>query len=178
MRDKVKANIREWAESIAVAVVLAFLIRTFVIQAFKIPTGSMEQTLMPGDKIMVNKLIYHFREPQRGDVIVFKFPENPRRDFVKRLAARGGESISIKNGNIYINGQKSDIPELQRYYYNFGPYGAPGAVITVPEKHYFVLGDNSKSSNDSRYWGFVPRKNLIGRASFIWWPPWRIGKIR
>jgi signal peptidase I len=177
MKPEVKANIREWVESIVIAVVLALLIRAFLIQAFKIPTGSMEPTLLPGDKIMVNKLLYRFRQPQRGDVIVFKFPENPRRDFVKRLVALGGESLSISNGDVYIDGKKVNNPKLKRYYYNFGPYGTMDSVIVVPQDYYFVLGDNSRSSNDSRYWGFVPRKNLIGRASFIWWPPWRIGKI-
>lgn len=177
MRAELKANIREWAESILIAVVLALLIRTFLIQAFKIPTASMEPTLLPGDKIMVNKLIYRFREPERGDVIVFKFPEDPRRDFVKRLVAFEGESLNIRKGDIHIDGEALVAPDFKRYYYNFGPYGTEDSVIIIPRGYCFVLGDNSKSSNDSRYWGFLPRENIIGRASFIWWPPRRIEKI-
>lgn len=179
MKEKTKLLIREYGEALLIAAVLALIIRTFIITPFKIPTGSMEPALLPGDKIFVNRFIYRFRPAERGDVIVFRYPENPRRDFIKRLVAFGGETIEIASGRIKINGEIIDVPEiLQRIHYeNHGAYGAKEARITVPENCYFVLGDNSSSSKDSRYWGFVPRRLLRGKAFVIWWPPRRIGKI-
>lgn len=180
MREKVKGAVREWIESLLIAAVLALIIRTFVVTPFKIPTGSMEPTLMPGDKIFVNRFIYRFQPPKRGDVIVFRYPENPRRDFIKRLVAFGGETIEINNGRFRVNGEIIDAPEIfQRFYYeNRGVYGAAESQVTVPADTFFVLGDNSSSSRDSRYWGFVPRKFLLGKAFVIWWPPKRVGKIK
>ena len=192
MKPHTKAVIREWVESIVIAVILALFIRTFFIQAFKIPSGSMRPTLLEGDKIMVNKLLYgpkvpftHYRlpglrEPRRGDVIVFKYPEDRKKDFIKRLIAVGGETVEILNGNILINGSPIDGPPeiLKTYYYDRGHYGVEGNTVKVPEGSYFVLGDNSDSSRDSRYWGFVPKDGVIGRAIFIWWPPWRIQALK
>lgn len=180
MKEKTRKLIREYIESLLIAAILALVIRTFVVTPFKIPTGSMKPTLMPGDKIFVNRFIYRFRAPRRGDVIVFRYPENPRRDFIKRLVAFPGETIEIDNGKVRINGKIIDSPEIFQniYYYNRGSYGAKNAQITVPEGCYFVLGDNSSSSRDSRYWGFVPQKFLIGKAFVIWWPPHRINRIR
>lgn len=179
MKPKTKRIIREYLESLLIAAALALLIRTFVVTPFKIPTGSMEPTMIPGDKIFVNRFIYRFAQPERGDVIVFRYPENPRRDFIKRLVAVGGETIQIDNGKITINDEEVNDPKIfkELYYYNRGQYGAVDKEITVPQDHYFVLGDNSGSSRDSRYWGFVPKKFLLGKAFVIWWPPWRIGKI-
>lgn len=180
MQGKTKRLIREYAESLLIAAVLAVIIRTFIVTPFKIPTGSMDPTLVPGDKIFVNRFIYRFKEPQRGDVIVFRYPENPRRDFIKRLVAFGGETIGIDNGKLLINGEVVDEPEIFQMleYKNRGAYGAADARITIPEDTYFVLGDNSSSSRDSRYWGFVPRKFLIGKAFVIWWPPKRMEIIK
>ena len=180
MKEKTKRLIREYGESLLIAAVLALIIRTFIVTPFKIPTGSMESTLMPGDKIFVNRFIYRISPPKRGDVIVFRYPENPRRDFIKRLVAFGGETVEIASGKIKINGKIVGTPQIFQkiYYYNRGAYGAPDAQITVPDDCYFVLGDNSASSRDSRYWGFVPRKLLLGEAFVIWWPPTRIGKIK
>lgn len=140
----------------------------------------MEPTLKPGDKIFVNRFIYRFREPQRGDVIVFRYPEDTRRDFIKRLVASSGETVEIKGGHLEINGKIIEQPEIFNniQYYNRGEYGVGGNKISVPQDCYFVLGDNSLSSRDSRYWGFVPRKFLLGKAFVIWWPPLRIGKIK
>lgn len=179
MKEKNKKLIWEYIESLLIATVLALIIRTFLITPFKIPTGSMNPTLKPGDKIFVNRLIYRFRKPQRGDVIVFRYPEDPSRDFIKRLVASGGETIEIADGKVIINGEAVNYPEIfqQINYENRGAYGALDAQITIPEDCYFVLGDNSGSSRDSRYWGFVPRKLLLGRAFVIWWPPWRMSKI-
>lgn len=186
-----KAVIKEWIESIIVAFILAMVIRALVVQAFKIPTGSMRSTLLEGDIILVNKFIYgakvpltefrlpKLRQPKRGDVVVFIYPENPKKDFIKRLIGLPGDSIEIKNGSIYV----ADMPLLepvfsQRYYYNRGEFGAEGQKIVVPRDSFFVLGDNSASSQDSRYWGFVPRKNLLGKAILIYWPPNRIRIIK
>ncbi len=190
-QHKHKSNLREWIESIVIAVILALFIRTFFIQAFKIPTGSMRTTLLEGDRILVNKLRYGakvpftalrlpgYGKPQRGDVIVFIYPEDPKRDFIKRLIALGGDTVEINNGNIYVNNQEVvDSPIKNIYYYNRGDYGKVGQTIKVPEDSYFVLGDNSASSKDSRYWGFVPQKDLIGRAEFIYWPLTRLRVIK
>lgn len=190
-RPRVRRALREWLESILIAFVLAMFIRTFVVQAFRIPTGSMRTTLMEGDVILVNKFIYGakvpflplrlpaLRNPLPGDVVVFIYPEDPKKDYIKRLVASGGDTVEIKNGTIFVNGQ----PLLEggfggRYYYNRGEYAGEGMKITVPQGQYFVLGDNSASSLDSRYWGFVPQKNLLGKAVFIYWPPQRMRVIR
>ncbi len=188
-----KVIIWEWVESIVVALILALVIRHFVIQAFKIPTGSMRMTLIEGDRIMVNKFIYGakipfsdirlpgLRQPKRGDVVVFVYPEDPKKDFIKRLIGLPGETVEIKKGNIYINGELCQDPALyNRYYYNRPEtnYGSEGAPVNVPEDSYYVLGDNSASSRDSRYWGFVPKKNMLGNAILIYWPPHRIRIIK
>ncbi|MDD5245886.1 MAG: signal peptidase I [Candidatus Omnitrophica bacterium] len=191
MKPNTKKVIREWAESIVVAFLLAMVIRAFVVQAFKIPTGSMRPTLMEGDIILVNKFIYGarvpftglrlpaLRQPQPGDVIVFIYPENPKKDFIKRLVAKGGDTVEIKGGTIYVNERPlMDSVFAKRYYYNKGQYGLEGEKLTVPQDSYFVLGDNSASSQDSRYWGFVPRKNVLGKAIIIYWPPKRIKNIQ
>ena len=188
---KKKSVLREWVESIIVAFVLAMIIRVFVVQAFKIPTGSMRTTLLEGDVILVNKFIYGvkipftdwrlpaIRQPRRGDVVVFIYPENPRKDFIKRLAATEGESVEIKNGTIYINNQPLQDPLFsQRYYYNRGDFAQEGKKIVVPKDNFFFLGDNSASSQDSRYWGFVPRKYMLGKAMLIYWPVSRIRIIK
>jgi len=192
IKEKLKSEIREWTESIIIALILALLIRTFIVQAFKIPSGSMIPTFEIGDRIFVNKFIYgakipftdirfpELRQPQRGDIIVFISPEAPKRDFVKRLIARGGEKVEIKNGNIYIDGSQISGPMSvsSNYYYNKGDYAKEGEAITVPKDCFFVLGDNSANSRDSRYWGFVPRKNLLGKAMCIYWPIKRIRLIK
>jgi signal peptidase I len=171
---------KEWAHSIIVALILTLIIRTFVIQAFKIPSGSMRPTLMEGDKLFVNKYIYRFKQPKRGDIIVFKYPEDPKKDFIKRLVAWGGEQVEIRDGKIYVDGKVLDSPKNfgRFYYYNHDPYGAPREVIKVPEDSYYVLGDNSANSTDSRFWGFVPKKNVLGKAVLRWWPLNRFGKIK
>ncbi|MBM3245903.1 MAG: signal peptidase I [Candidatus Omnitrophica bacterium] len=192
MREQRKKTIvREWVESIIIALILASVIRTFVIQAFKIPTGSMRPTLLEGDIILVNKFLYgakipftglrlpKVRQPVRGDVIVFIYPENPKKDFIKRLIAFPGEIVEIKDGTIYINNKPLLEPMFSsRYYYNRGQFGMEGLSITVPQGNYFVLGDNSASSQDSRYWGFVPEKNILGKAMVIYWPLRRIRTIQ
>jgi signal peptidase I len=182
-KPKPKSSLQEWIESIVIAFILAMFIRTFFIQAFKIPSGSMRQTLIEGDRLMVNKLRYGplipftkkrlpgFSSAQRGDIIVFIFPDDQKRDFIKRLIAFEGEQVEIKDGDIYINGRLVDAPAIKNiYYYNRGEYGRPGEPVRVPEGYVYVLGDNSGSSHDSRFWGFVPEENIVGRAEFIYWP--------
>lgn len=183
-KEKFKSEMREWAESIVIALIFALLIRTFVIQAFKIPSGSMIPTFEIGDRIFVSKFIYGakipftdirlpaLRQPQRGDIIVFASPDAPKKDFVKRLIALEGETVEIKDGNILINGRRINSPASigANYYYNKGDFGKEGAAVTVPSGFYFVLGDNSANSRDSRYWGFVPKKNLIGKFVLLYWP--------
>jgi signal peptidase I len=191
MSFKKKSVLRDWTESIIVAFLLAMVIRAFLVQAFKIPTGSMRMTLLEGDLILVNKFIYGakvpfmnlrlpaLREPKRGDVLVFIYPEDKDKDFIKRLAGLPGETVEIKGGSIYINDKPAQEPVFNRiYYYNRGDFGAEGQKIIVPKDSYFVLGDNSASSKDSRYWGFVPKDNLLGKALIVYWPLIRIRAIK
>jgi len=191
MSSNKKSVLRDWVESIIVAFCLAMVIRAFVVQAFKIPTGSMRMTLIEGDLILVNKFIYGakvpftnwrlpaLQEPKRGDIIVFIYPEDKKKDFIKRLVGLPGDTIEIKGGSVYVNGVPA--PEKifnQIYYYNRGEFGADGRSIIVPQNSYFVLGDNSGTSKDSRYWGFVPKEDLLGKAMVIYWPPNRIRVVR
>ncbi len=191
MSLKKKSVLRDWVESIIIAFLLAMVIRAFVVQAFKIPTGSMRMTLIEGDLILVNKFIYgakvpftdfrlpELRAPRRGDVVVFVYPEDRKKDFIKRLVGLPGETIEIKGGSIYINERIAEEPIFKQiYYYNRGEYSAEGQKIVVPKDCYFVLGDNSASSKDSRYWGFVPKEDLLGKAMVIYWPLDRIRVIK
>jgi len=188
---KKKSVFWEWVESILIAFVLAMVIRTFVIQAFKIPTGSMRMTLIEGDAILVNKFIYGakipftdlrlpaLRQPKRGDVVVFIFPQDPKKDFIKRLVGVEGDAVEIINGTIYVNDKPVIEPGFNgNYYWNRGDFGQAGKKIVVPKGNFFVLGDNSGSSQDSRYWGFVPKNNLLGKAILIYWPLYRIRLIK
>ncbi len=192
IKDKVKSQTREWLESIIIAVILALIIRAFVVQAFKIPSGSMIPTFQVGDRIFVNKFLYGaripftdirlpaLRQPRRGDIIVFRSPEDGKKDFVKRLIATEGETVEIRDGKIYIDNQAvvdpASIKEVS--YYNSGDYGGQSQVTKVPKDSYYALGDNSASSRDSRYWGFVPKKNLIGKVIVIYWPIHRMKVVR
>ncbi len=170
---------RENIESMLWAVALALVIRTFIIAPFKIPSGSMHPTLLEGDRILVTKFLYHFYQPQRGDIVVFRYPEDPKRPFIKRLVGLGGDHVEITDGHLLINGQPPTAPIFQQMtYYNQGPYGQAHQAIDVPPDTYFVLGDNSASSHDSRFWGFVPKRLLIGRAVCIFWPPQRLRALR
>jgi len=176
---------REYAHSFAVAIVLALFIRSFFVQAFKIPSGSMEPTLLIGDHILVNRFIYGFRipftrikllefkEPQRGEIIVFKYPEDPSKDFIKRIIGIPGDTVEIREKKIYINNQlmedqhgtHRDLVILPRDISprdNYGP-------VRIPPQSYFVMGDNRDSSLDSRFWGFVGQKAVEGKALIIYW---------
>jgi signal peptidase I len=184
-----KSVIREYFESIVIAVILALFVRTWVVQAFKIPTGSMENNLLIGDHLLVNKFIFGptplaigratlpVRPVRRGDIIVFKYPEEPDRDFIKRVIGLPGETVELRAKKVYINGQPinepyvhfltpptSDLQEITSsdVRERFGP-------VTVPPDHYFVMGDNRDNSQDSRYWGFLPREYIKGKALLIYW---------
>ena len=152
-----------------VAIILAVLIRLFVVEPFYIPSGSMEPTLKEHDRIIVSKLNYRFQDPKRGDIIVFKYPVDPKRNFVKRLIATGGETVQIKNSKLYID----DRPEPEDYlprglrFKDFGP-------VKVPPGSYFMMGDNRNNSEDSRVWGFLPKDLIVGKALVIYWPPARV----
>jgi len=191
MSLKKKSVIRDWVESIIVAFLLAMVIRAFVVQAFKIPTGSMRMTLIEGDLILVNKFIYGARvpftklrlpalaQPKRGDIVVFIYPEDKKKDFIKRLVGLPGETVEIKGGSIYINSKPVQETVFNKiYYYNRGELGGEGQKILIPKDSYFVLGDNSTSSKDSRFWGFVPKENLLGQALIIYWPLNRIRQLK
>lgn len=163
---------KELVETLIWALVLALVLRTFVVQAFWIPSGSMIPTLMPGDRVLVAKFWYHFTEPKRGQVVVFKYPMDPTRDFVKRLIALPGETIEIKNGVVYIN----DSPLEEPYVKNRDFLSME--KVTVPRGQYFMMGDNRPNSQDSRFWGFVPKNYLLGPAFFRYWPLSRIGVLK
>jgi signal peptidase I len=170
-----KSAAREYAEAILVAVLLALLIRTFVVQAFKIPSGSMIPTLVVGDHILVNKFLYRFRDPARGDVVVFKYPVDESRDFIKRIVAVGGEEVFIRDREIFINcrpAAPSCQPIADPWAYYEGRPGPPGETFgptRVPPGAYFVMGDNRNNSQDSRYWGVVRGDKIKGLAFLIYW---------
>ena len=187
---------KNWGEPFLVALVLAVGIRVFLFAPYKIPSGSMIPTFLVGDRIFVDKVSYRFQTPKRGDMIVFKYPLDKkkewvlhfghmplhltwdsRKDFVKRLAGLPGDQLEVREGKLVVNGKTMDDPPFSNnYYYNRDdwPYGKRNQVITVPADEYFALGDNSAQSSDSRFWGFVPKQNMVGKAFFIWWPPRRI----
>ena len=183
-----KSVAREYFESIVIAVIMALFIRTFVVQAFKIPTGSMEPNLLIGDHLIVNKFVFGpgsferailpTRDIRRGDVVVFKYPEDPERDFIKRVIGLPGETLELKGRKIHINGKPIDEP-----YAHYLPRPSDDGLheltpddvrdaygpVVVPQDAYFVMGDNRDNSQDSRYWGFLPRGFVKGRALFIYW---------
>jgi signal peptidase I len=180
-----KSQVREMFESICVAVILAFFVRTFVVQAFKIPSGSMEPNLLIGDHLLVNKFVaaptltgvedtlLPIESIRRGDIVVFKHPRMPERDLIKRTIGLPGETIELRDRRVYVNGKPLDEPyahflfkdstdvgptDVRR---NFGP-------VTVPAGQYFMMGDNRDNSEDSRYWGFMPREYVKGKALFLY----------
>jgi signal peptidase I len=236
---KEKSALRENAESIIIAIILAIVMRQFVVQAFKIPSGSMEETLLIGDHILVNKFLYYFTRPDLFDVIVFKYPWEEKRDFIKRIIALPGDWVNVRDHQIYVNDRllgepyarytayrtrhenfgpvrvpkKGDTVEIRRdkqLYINGDPvpiptgrfyprdegppmtglavfYGAlfpagasldqPTGPLTVAHDFYFALGDNRDNSKDSRYWGFVRRDRIKGKAFFIYWSWDRSGQF-
>ncbi len=138
----------------------------------------MQPTIYKGDRIFVDKTIYLKNKPKRGDIILFKYPEDPKKHWIKRIVAFGDETIEIKDGTILINGHLIDQENIKNHSYtNIGEYGVNEKKTLIPKKHYFVLGDNSNKSLDSRFWGFLPEQNLIGKVTTVYWPVSRIGKV-
>lgn len=166
------AKVRDWVETIVWAFVAALILRTFVIQAFYIPSGSMIPTLEINDRVFVNKFIYRFREPRRGEIFVFKYPEDPSKDFVKRIIALPGDTFAMTDGVVLVNGAPLDEPYVR--YHDLFNYDE----ITVPQDMFVALGDNRPNSGDSRFWGFVPRENIQGPVMFRFWPLNRLGFVR
>ncbi len=180
-----KSKFREYIEAIILAIVIALFIRTFVIQAYKIPSGSMKPTLLIGDHILVSKFNYGIKlpflrttlipvgAPHRGDIVVFIYPEDRSKDFIKRLIGVPGDTIEIRNKKIFING----LPYSDKHGVYVDSFIIPGAVqprdnfgpVTVPEGSLFVMGDNRDESYDSRFWGFVSKKDVLGKALIIYW---------
>ncbi len=165
-----KSVLREYAEALIVAVLLALVIRTFVVQAFKIPSGSMLPTLQIGDHILVNKFLYFFRPIQRGEVIVFKFPQDESRDFIKRVIGLPGETLEIRGKQVLINGKALDEP-----YAVYGDWSVSGlgdrerlGPIVIPPDRLFMMGDNRDHSMDSRVWGFLDMQKVKGRAFVVY----------
>ncbi len=183
-----KSLVREYVEAIAIAILLALVIRTFVVQAFTIPSGSMMDTLLVGDYILVNKFLYGpelpftdahlpgLRAPQRGDIIVFKYPQDEKRDFIKRIIGVPGDTVQVRGAQVFVNSKPLDEsyvktnvarPHLGAPPYCGYAYGCEPTV--VPPGSYFVMGDNRDNSQDSRYWGFVKRDKIKGKAFLIYW---------
>jgi len=159
---------------------LARYIKSNVMEAYKIPSGTMTPALMVGDRIFADKGIYKKTEPKRGDVVIFTSPFDPKINFVKRIAGLPGETIEIKDGKVIMNGIAITEPEAFKriYYYNRGDYAKVGQPVKIPSDSYFVLGDNSANSKDSRYFGLIPRKSLRGKAYKIIYPFDRSGPIK
>jgi signal peptidase I len=172
--EKKNSFFMEILQSLLVAAVLAFIIHTFIMQNFRIPSGSMEPTLQIQDYIFASKLAYRLDEPKRGDIVVFKYPNDTSRYFVKRLIAVGGETVTLKGGILYIDGVPLEEDYLPPELEMLGSYGPK----TVPADQYFMMGDNRNNSSDSRDWGFVSRDLIVGKEIFIYWPPGRIGVAR
>jgi signal peptidase I len=186
-----KSPVREYFESVCVAVILAFFVRTFVVQAFKIPTGSMEPNLLIGDHLLVSKFVFAptltslertllpIAPIRRGDIIVFKYPEDPSRDFIKRVIGLPGDTIEMRRKKVYVNG--TPLAEPYAHFIDPPTDGSSGApdvedgdlrqsfpLMTVPADKYFMMGDNRDNSEDSRWWGFLDRDHIKGKALFIY----------
>jgi len=188
---KNKSVFREYFEAICVAILLALFIRTFVVQAFKIPSGSMLPTLLIGDHLLVNKFIYGIRvpftgqilipikSPKQGDVVVFRFPKDRSIDYIKRVIGTPGDTIEIKDKKVFINGEPFNDPHAQFsssavLSTNASPRDNLGPIV-VPEQRIFVMGDNRDNSYDSRFWGFVEQRDILGKAFILYWS-WDIDK--
>jgi len=181
MEPRWQTILKEYAEALIIAFILAFIIRSFVVQAFKIPSGSMLQTLQIGDHLLVNKFIYgiripftdiviaRFSDPQFKDIIVFEFPEDPSKDFIKRVIGTPGDVLEMRNKVLYRNGEKLNEPYVQHTQNDYSPVRDNFGPITVPDNKYFVMGDNRDESYDSRFWGFVDRDKIEGKAMILYW---------
>jgi len=167
-----------------VAIALALLVQAFLIKPYRIPSESMASTLRPGDRVLVNRVVYHLREPHRGDVMVFRYPEDLDVVFIKRIVGVPGDTLQVREGRLWVNGRPADEPYVHRTAGRRDPTAASGPVAgstmrepwslaqpyTVPADSYFVMGDNRTDSDDSRFWGTVPRADIIGEGFIVYWP--------
>ncbi len=174
---KEKSNVQhfivDFLETILVALVLALLIRKFIVQTSLVPTGSMIPTLNIRDRLFVNKFIYRFTDPKRGDIVVFASPHGDGKDYVKRCIGLPGDSVQLIKGQVFINNKQLVVAGvIIQEDYSFTD------LVSVPDGHYFMLGDNRGNSQDSRYWGFVPKKDILGEALFTFWPVSRMRMLK
>ena len=182
-----KSVVREYAEAIFIAILLALVIRTLIIQAFTIPSGSMMDTLLVGDYILVNKFLYGpelpltdhrlpgLRNPARGDIIVFKYPQDEKRDFIKRIIGTPGDTVQVRGEQVFVNGKALVEPYVRKLegaldrHSTYCGYAYGCEPTVVPADSFFVMGDNRNNSQDSRYWGFVRKDKIKGKAFLIYW---------
>lgn len=160
--------LRETLETVVIAAVIALVIRLFVFEPFYVDGPSMEPTLWDSERLIVSKFIYRFSQPQRGDIIVFRYPRRPDTDFVKRVIAVAGETVEIRMGRVYVNGQ------IFEEHFKTKPSLTSYPKVEVPQGTVFVLGDNRANSEDSRFFGFVPLGNIKGKAVVVYWPLQRV----
>lgn len=192
-----KTLARDLVEILGLAVFLSILLRFFVVQAFYIPSGSMENTLLVNDMLLINKLVLRFRAPERGEILVFRCPRpdpyTEAKDFIKRVVGVPGDKLEIRGGKLVRNGTPVEEPYLKepmdetrilhahvRFNPGLGKVERFEALdtLTVPPGHLFMMGDNRNNSQDSRYWGLLPIADVVGKATFLYWPPSRIGFVR
>ncbi|MBP2635475.1 MAG: spsB [Firmicutes bacterium] len=163
---KLGEEVKDWVISILIAIVLAFFIRYFIVELYMVEGPSMRPTLVNGERLVVNKFIYRFKTPERGEVLVFRYPRDPSRDFIKRVIAVAGDTVEIKDGRVFLNGQLLNEPYILERIKGSYP------IATVPEGHIYVMGDNRNNSEDSRFKdvGFVPLELIKGKAVTVFWP--------
>ncbi|MDD5635143.1 MAG: signal peptidase I [Candidatus Caldatribacteriota bacterium] len=161
---KVKSMWRELFETVVSAGIIAFIIITFIGQVTVVKGASMEDTLFNSERLICNKIVYRITEPKHGEIVIFKPPIDQNHNYIKRVIAVEGDKVKIVDGTVYLNGEQLEEDYIEHRSYETMP------EIIVPEDSYFVLGDNRSNSSDSRFWGFVPEKNIIGRASVVFWP--------
>jgi signal peptidase I len=167
-----RRSIFDFLKTLVIAFVLAQFVMISVAQAFQVEQYSMEPNLLPHDRVLVNKFIYHFRPPRSGEIVVLKPPTDPTRNYIKRVVATAGQRVEIRSGHVYV-----DSHPLAERYLRVQTAGTYGPVV-VPAHEVFVLGDNRGNSEDSRAFGFVPDRNLVGEAILIYWPPSRLEVLR
>ena len=172
-RPSLGQEVRGWARDIFFTVLVAILLVIFVVQPVKVEGISMEPRLEPQDRILVNKFVYYFSGVERGDIVVFWYPKDHTKSFIKRVIGLPGETVEVRSGVVYLNGEELSEPYLPGDS-DYESY----PLLVVPPDHYFVMGDHRSSSNDSRDWGFVPVQNIFGEAVFRYWPLSNLGLIR
>jgi len=172
-RSKILAEIKSWFRDILFAFATAIFIVIFVVQPVKVEGTSMQPRLVDQERIFVNRFIYRFADIHRGDIVVFWYPRDTSKSFIKRVLAVPGDEVEIRYGSVFVNGEKVSEPYLKPEFRDHDSY----RKVVVPDGRYFVLGDHRNSSNDSRNWGFVPRDLIYGKAIFRYWPMSRLGPV-